>query len=235
MNKNRTSVWKKEYWISIGYTEEDATEMVRKYQSNNSKKRNYVDKPSWMNKKYWISKGYDDTSASVEISKRQSKISSKSKKFYGKSHTDETKLKISEKMKNHIKMSGVDEWASHFGDFTNYRSSGEIEIFDFVNSIYKNAVANQFILDYNVDILVDNKIIEFFGDFWHGLPTLFNDNDIHPIIKLPIIEMRSNDAIKIKTLKENGYDVLIVIESEFLKDKNSTFNEIKNFLSNGTP
>jgi very-short-patch-repair endonuclease len=234
MNKNRKSVWKVDYWLSIGYSEEDAIKKVKEYQSNNAKKRDYEKSPSVLSKQYWFNLGHDDEFATNRIAEIQSKLSANSKKFYGKRHTEDAKKRISQTMKSHINSYGKTEWALHFGDFSNYRSDGEVEIFNFVNSISKDVCANEFLLDYNVDILVGNKIIEYFGDFWHGLPTLFLEDDIHPIIKTPISEIRKYDEIKIKTLQENGYEVLIVVESEFLADSDSTFNKIKRFLGNDT-
>lgn len=232
MSENKKSVWSVDYWTSVGYSKSDAVEIVKKYQSENSKKRDYTTSPSTLNKEHWVKKGYSDELAVEKISQIQSNLSSQSNKFSGHSHTNDSKVKISNSMKSHIRLYGSSEWASHFGDgWTSLnRSSGEIEVFNYVSSITDNISANEFICGYNVDIVVSNKLIEYFGDFWHGGDLLFTETDIHPVKKIPIYEIREYDMNKIDTLVKSGYRVLIIWESEYYTDKLKVFNKIKKFL-----
>lgn len=57
----------------------------------------------------------------------------------------------------------------------------------------------------------DNKIIEFYGDYWHNLP-----------------DRKALDIVRLKTYKKLGYKTLIIWEKE-LKDLNKVTNKIKEF------
>ena len=232
MNKNKKSIWTIDYWTSNGYSKEDAIEKIKKYQSENSKKRNYDTSPSTLTKAYWISRGYSEIDAVEKISVIQSNLSKYSNKFSGYTHTNNSKKMISTSMKNHIKLIGNTEWTSHFGDsWVNInRSVGEIQIFDYVQRVIQSVSANEFICGYNVDMVVGNKIIEYFGDFWHGGETMFTENDVHPVTKLPICDMREYDRTKINTLIENGYELLIIWESDYYTNKSKVFDKINKFL-----
>jgi very-short-patch-repair endonuclease len=233
MSENKKSIWNVEYWISLGYSKDDAVDIVKKYQSENSKKRDYTTSPSILNKQHWIKKDYSIEDASQKISEIQSKLSAHSSKFTGHTHNEDSKSKISNSMKSHIRLYGNGEWASHFGDSWSSitRSNGEIEVFNYVSGLYETATANQFICGYNIDIAVGNKLIEYFGDFWHGGELLFNELDIHPVRKIPIYEIIEYDKIKINTLIETGYEVLIIWESEYNMNKLEVFDKIKKFLN----
>lgn len=64
------------------------------------------------------------------------------------------------------------------------------------------------------DFKMNNKIIEFNGDYWHSLE-----------------EVKKKDEIKNNFLKEKGYDVLIIKESEYLKNKKEIIQTTINFLN----
>lgn len=232
MSENKKSIWSVEYWISMGYVETEAIDIVKKYQSENSKKRDYNSSPSVLSKQYWTNMGYSDVNADKKISEIQSKLSLHSNRFLGYSHTNDSKAKISNSMKSHIRLYGNSKWASHFGDsWTSVnRSNGEIEVYDYITTITDNISANEFICGYNVDIVVGNKLIEYFGDFWHGGELLFHNSDIHPVKKIPIYEIREYDRAKVHTLTQNGYEVLVIWESEYYTDKLKVFDKIKKFL-----
>lgn len=51
-------------------------------------------------------------------------------------------------------------------------------------------------------------IYEYFGNYWHGNPNMFNPDDIHPVrkIKFGIIYQETIDRIKL--FEENGYKII---------------------------
>lgn len=232
-DKNRKSIWTENYWIEKGMGESDAKEKVKQIQSENAKKRDYKKSPSVLTIDYYISKGYTETEAKENISEIQSKLSSHSKRFTGKRHTTETRKKISKNMSKHISDIGVDEWLSHFGDMSDiqYRSNAEIELYEFVDNITNGQVtANTFLENYNVDIVYKNKIIEYFGVYWHCHPDVYPDDYLHPHKQKVASEIRKDDNRKIKKLKKMGYDIMIVWENEYMKNKIETENKIKKFI-----
>lgn len=84
----------------------------------------------------------------------------------------------------------------------------------------------------SVDFKYKNKIIEFYGDYWHANPNIFESKDI---MKGGIIaEERWNlDKKRIDNLKSLGYDTLVVWESEY-EDKESIIKKCIGFLNEAT-
>jgi len=83
-----------------------------------------------------------------------------------------------------------------------------------------------------VDFKYGNIIIEFYGDFWHANPSKYKENDI---VKLPnnnklANKVWSEDKEKIDWLVKRGYNVMIVWESDYLKNKNEVVQSCLNFI-----
>lgn len=81
LNKNKSlewfrqkSVWSKNFWISRGYTEEEAELQISNYQTKNAKKGNVNRDPSTRttNIDYWLKKGYSWENAKNKLRERQS-------------------------------------------------------------------------------------------------------------------------------------------------------------------
>jgi len=174
-----------------------------------------------LRKEYWIER-YNllEDEAIQKISNIQKERGKNSKRFLGKRHDDKQKEKISISMSKMIKRIGAAEWASHFGDFKkSFRSKGEIELYEYVkNNINDKAECNVFINGYNVDIKYDNKIIEYFGDYWHCNPNKYDANYYHQILKMTAQDVWDKDKLKIETLQKKGYDVKIVWEKDWNKE-----------------
>lgn len=233
MSENKQSVWKVDYWISIGFSESDAILKVKEYQSNNSKKRDYTKSPTILSVEYYTNRGVDEETAIENIRKIQSKLSAKSNKFRGRKHSTESKNKIRNGMINHIHKVGVDEWVSHYGDLSDpiYRSKGEVELFNIVSNITKGYIsANKFICGYNVDILCDKKIIEYFGDYWHCNPTVYSSDYFHSKVNKTASEIWEADSLRKRVLLDSGYNVLVIWESDFKNGTQYIEDRIRKFL-----
>ena len=61
----------------------------------------------------------------------------------------------------------------------------------------------------------NNTIYEFYGDFWHGNPKLFKQDDYHPIRKIKYGEIYAETIERENILKNMGYNVVSIWESEF--------------------
>ena len=89
----------------------------------------------------------------------------------------------------------------------------------------------------NFDFVVvnKNKIIEFNGDKFHANPKIYSENQI-PIKfehnSLTAKEIWAKDDIKIEDVKNKGYEILIVWESEYLNDKENIIKKCIDFLNN---
>lgn len=78
------------------------------------------------------------------------------------------------------------------------------------------------------------KIIEYNGDKYHANPDIFDSNDYpHPYYKEKgptANDIWKKDKLKIDLAKNEGFDVLVIWDSEYRKDKNKTIEKCLNFL-----
>jgi G:T-mismatch repair DNA endonuclease (very short patch repair protein) len=67
---------------------------------------------------------------------------------------------------------------------------------------------------WNVDIQFQDKplIIEYFGDFWHMNPLLFEANDINQYTQAKASDVWARDARKLDELSHKGFKVFVVWE-----------------------
>lgn len=84
---------------------------------------------------------------------------------------------------------------------------------------------------YLYDFSYKNKIIEFNGDFWHMNPNIYNENYINPITNKVAKDVWRYDENKINCAIEHGYDVMVIWESDYYKDKDKTINSILKFIN----
>lgn len=69
-----------------------------------------------------------------------------------------------------------------------------------------------------------NTIYEFWGDLWHGNPTKFDENYIHPFNGKPMKVLYEETQLKIDRIKKAGYNLIDIWETEWLATKEN--NEI---------
>jgi len=62
-----------------------------------------------------------------------------------------------------------------------------------------------------------NTIYEFYGDLWHGNPDKFNRDCINPLNKKTFGELYDETMLREKILKDYGYNLITIWESEFNK------------------
>lgn len=71
-----------------------------------------------------------------------------------------------------------------------------------------------------------NKIVyEFYGDFFHGNPDIYKQNDINPLIKESYGELYNKTLQKENNIKKYGYTIISIWENDF---KNQIKNNNKN-------
>ena len=64
---------------------------------------------------------------------------------------------------------------------------------------------------------ITRTIFEFNGDSWHGNPAIFNHNDTNPKTKKTYGELYQSTLIREKMLRDAGYTVISIWESDFDK------------------
>lgn len=71
-----------------------------------------------------------------------------------------------------------------------------------------------------------NKVVEFYGDYWHKNPKYYSEDDEK------VKDVHLWDELRILRLKEKyGVDILIIWEDEYRRDKISVVNKVINYLN----
>jgi len=63
----------------------------------------------------------------------------------------------------------------------------------------------------------NNSIYEFHGDFWHGNPNIYKDDDINTITKCTYKELYDKTLKKEEILKNLGYNLVVIWEYDWKK------------------
>ena len=224
------TMFRKSYWIEkYSLTEHEAEKKVSELQAHK-----HTD-----SSKLKISKamaGDNNPSSYATIMKKNNCSRDEAKKLmpcygrsgklhpmFGKTHSDETKIKIAQSVAKRNKKNN------------SIASKLEIELFNMLKEKVSNLVANSIIIKHYICDIIDynsKKVIEFNGDFWHCNPNTWKYDDYHTMLNMYAHEKWELDAKKIKTLNECGYDVLVIWEYDFLHKKKLTLDKCLNFLLN---
>jgi len=114
-------------------------------------------------------------------------------------------------------------------------SKAEIEI---INILTKNKIQvekQKHIEKYFVDIFVPNKniIVEYNGDYWHANPNVYDKN--HLITKnkkkIKAKEIWKYDKEKKQLLESMGFNVIVIWEKDYRKNKETIINGLLELLS----
>jgi G:T-mismatch repair DNA endonuclease (very short patch repair protein) len=224
--KPTSSHWKKEYWIvKFGMSEEEAIKKVSEIQTANKDK--YMDtltdeRLRELSKKYSGSanpSSYESVMARHDCTMEEAKSlmpcygrCGPAHPWFGKKHSEESRQKM---LIAATKGSG--------------KSAAEIELFNILLNKYNLDVESNVRKDrYLCDIVFEkNKIIvEYFGDYWHCNPALWEATDYHSMIDKTAEERWKFDKEKVRRLEALGYKVIIVWESDYNRDKQSCIEKI---------
>lgn len=188
--------------------------------------------------KYWINKkGYTEEEAKLKIKNRQTTFSKdKCIEKYGM----DVGIKIFEerqvKWQTTLKSKPLDEINS-INSRKIFRKGPKSTLeFEFLKSIYndKSCYNKTIIINDNthaiVDLCVKNKIIEFYGDYWHCNPKIYKDEYWHAYKKQFAKDIQLADNIRINQLKQLGYCVKIVWESDYKNNPDAIIKECKDFI-----
>lgn len=238
---------RKEYWIKKGYTEQESQNLALEFKNNNNKLgakssststfRNITSKRCV---EYYTVRGYSVEEAKILVSEGQKYFS---KEICIKTYGEEKGLKVWQDRQN--------RWQNTLNSKPNEEkarinrlklskgitvSNAEKIILDQIKNIFPT-VKHQFTLSdasnkkqYVYDISVDKKIIEYNGDFWHSNPSKYSLDFINPRTKIKAFDKWAIDAVKIKYAESQGYQVLVIWESDFKQNKEKVIKECIQFL-----
>lgn len=84
--------------------------------------------------------------------------------------------------------------------------------------------------NYSYDLTIGHKIIEFNGDYWHMNPQIYSADSYNKVKNQTAIEIWNHDKSKLQCANEYGYDVLVIWESEYIKNKEDVIRRCLEFL-----
>ena len=100
--------------------------------------------------------------------------------------------------------------------------------------MYFSSITHQFTIypkRYVYDFKINNKIIEYNGDYWHCNPEKYNENYFNTRLKMTAKEKWEKDNEKIKYAKENGYDVFIIWEKDYCLNPRKEIQKCLDFIN----
>jgi len=231
------------FWVKKGYSEEEAKELVSENAKYAAKHVDYDKMLINTRLDYWINKGYTEEEGIKLRAERQStftlqKCIDRYGEEEGKKRFSDRQIKwqkslssggnlkigysrISQKLFYEIldfyNVSERDKifFATHNKEYILEKENGGVWLYDFVDTINK-------------------KIIEFNGDMYHGNPKKYKSSDNpHPFRKnVTAQEIWDKDKLKIDVAIKNGFEVLVIWDSEYRYDnKSETINKCLDFLN----
>jgi hypothetical protein len=203
-------------------------------------------KSHYTNKKYsslrriegWIKLGYSEEEAKIKLKTHQSTFSlKKCIEKYGLEEGTNRWKERQEQWQNTLNSKSIEEITKI--NKSKIRKSGAISKFeqDLVNTLLETLdIETQFMLSRNnkrylYDIRYKNKLIEFNGTYWHCDPRYYEENYFRKESKIFARDVWNNDRIKSDVANENGFDLLVIWESDFKNDKNKEIEKCIKFLS----
>jgi G:T-mismatch repair DNA endonuclease (very short patch repair protein) len=215
----------REYWINKGMTHIEAGIAVSEVQKERSAKSPASQKGakgySMRTVEYWIKKGFTPVESLVKLKQAQT---TNGLEFYvakfGKAGIDLFNARI-------------EKWLNAEGNrkMITGRSKRSLLLFESLGcgsyGVNEKTVRGLKKV-HRVDFISGKKIIEFYGDYWHGNPTIYNGDVM--IRKKKIKEVWAHDKSKVQDLIDNGYDVLIVWENEYTHTPEEVTQNCKDFI-----
>lgn len=215
-------------------TKEEAIAKMKKTKNDNPQNEN-------TKLEYYTSKGYSEQEAINILSKRQSTFSlSKCIEQLGEVEGKKRWLERQEKWLNTLNSKSEEEKLEiNRKKYPNIGriSKAEQEIFDILKEKLPDIMQQKPLLNednkwFYYDICYNNKIIEYHGDYWHANPLTYDADHIFKRNNKNITAKHiwENNNMKIKTAINNNYEILVIWETDYNKDKNGTIEKCLNFL-----
>ena len=248
--KNSRRPIRKEYWMVRGFSEENATMKAKEAKNNNNRLGNYnatskmPDQYAYCShrcKEYWMVRGFSEENAITKVSEVQSTFSlNKCIEKHGEEDGRKIWQKRQDKWQETLNSKSDDEKARINSlkcskGYTISNAEKELiktlsEIFDNVESSY-SIFYNNGLKYYVYDIRLDNKIIEYNGDFYHANPNLYDESFMNPKTKKSAREIWAKEAHKEKIANDNGFSILRIWENEYKSNKQECVNRCVEFLT----
>lgn len=255
----KNSRYCEEFWIKKGYSLKESEEkakfeieknrnILKKIIKDNPE---YMKRKTWTSKDYWVKRGYTLEEAESTVSEKQSTFSlRKCIEKYGEEKGIE------------VWKSRQEKWIKTLDSKSDEEKMEILRKKTFANKAYSNISQELFfsiienemvdkkkcffyllneekILEHGKDIfkpdfIYNNKIIEFFGNYWHANPKFYSnfEKKIRRGTKNYSVEsIWKIDEYRLNFFKKNGYEVLVIWEEDYRKDKKTTIKKCIEFLN----
>lgn len=232
----------KEYWIKKGYNYEDSLKMSSNVMKNMNIKSSLIFKSNpekYASKyptkiEYYLSRGYTEEQGRALIYERQKTFTlEKLIKKYGEERASE------------IYNNRQEKWLKSLHKNGNLKSGYSLISQELFRKIDEYIPNNKFqwklkngefiIKKYAVDFIdhETKRIIEFNGDIYHANPKIYSEYDTpNPWDKkLMAKEIWESENNRNKLISDLGYEMLIVWESDYREDPETTIKRCINFLN----
>jgi very-short-patch-repair endonuclease len=195
--------------------------------------------------KWWIDYCNGDVEKAKEMLKERQRTFTLNK--YTEKFGQEEGRKIFEERKD--KWSKKIEKKYKNGEFTRFcMSNVSQKELDFIKHLVNklNLNTNDYLSDYNgkqffrhfkeigqtfsFDFKMNNKIIEFHGDYWHMNPKFYDKNKYNPLLEMKAQEKWEFDKWKKELIESHGYKVLEIWENEYDNYPEETIQKCIKFL-----
>lgn len=183
---------------------------------------------------YWINKGYTEEEAKQKVSDRQRTFTlDKCIEKYGQEKGVEVWKERQYKWVHSLQQSFEKDGDSRtpISKFESDCKKRICEILHIDIPHKQKYISDKNNNHYSYDLTINNKIIEFNGDYWHCNPNLYCEDYFNKSKQKTAHEIWEYDKIKINCAKSFGYDVLVIWESEYNKDKEGTIQKCIDFLT----
>lgn len=222
--KQEQQIGKKQYIankIASGLIQSQAQQEWNDKQAKNSKR----------SKEYYVSRGLTQDKATAEVSAMQAEYSKLSSKFEGKIHSIESKDKIRSAMQQKVYEVGTDIMLARFKQGKQgYRSKQEVECFLELQLYFPQITANNKVDKYITDMQLGNIVVEFYGDFWHRNPTVYEST--YTAYKKSSEQVWNRDASRQAAIEQQGLQYHVIWESDWKSDKKQVIDKIKQLYEN---
>jgi len=215
-----------DFWVNKGYSENESKDIISKNQTEAVKQVDFETRLIPSNIEYWVNKGYSKEDAKQNVSEHQSTFSLE--KCIAKYGEEEGKKRFTERQNKWLKSlltnGNMVIGYSKISQDLFYKILEKYDISD-RDKVYFATHNSEFKLDkkeggvwlYDFTDVKNKKIIEFHGDMYHGNPKKYNSLDNpHPFRKnITAQEMWDKDKRKLDVAIEEGFEVLVIWDSEY--------------------
>jgi hypothetical protein len=215
-----------DFWVNKGYSENESKDIIRKNQTEAAKQVDFEKRLIPSNIEYWINKGYSKEEAKQNVSEHQTTFSlEKCVEKYGEEDGKKRFTERQNKWLNSLLTNG--NMVIGYSKISQDLFYKILEIYDISDKdkVYFATHNSEFKLEkkeggvwlYDFTDVKNKKIIEFHGDMYHGNPKKYNSLDNpHPFRKnITAQEMWDKDKRKLDVAIEEGFEVLVIWDSEY--------------------